>query len=389
MFARQWALIFKNTLRNRRRSLLTASSLAVSLCLLAFLLAMYQVLFLAGDATPAQALRLVTRQKVSLTIPLPTSYERKIEQLPGVAAVSVSQWFGGTYRDARDSKNFFARMAVEPAKFFAVRPELVIPEDQKHTFETDRTACVASRELAHQFGWKIGERIPIEGDIFPVNLDLKLVGIFDDPEHAQALFFNWEYLRQSLPAPKQDSAGLFILRAERASDVSQIARTIDDMFANSPTPTITESERAFQLSFISFLGNLKLFLLAVCGAVTFTILLVTGNTMSMSVRERIREVGILKTLGFQTQEILSLLISEAALTAFFGGVAGCGLATLLCAFVRNVAGGSFTSLQRLNVTPSVTMISLIMALLIGILSASWPAIGAARTPILDSLRHTG
>ncbi len=389
MFAKQWTLVFKNTLRNRRRSLLTASSLAVSLCLLAFLLAMYQVLFLAGDATPAQALRLVTHQRVSLTIPMPLSYEQKIGRIPGVAAISISQWFGGTYRDARDPKNFFARMAVEPEKFFAVRPELQLPEEQKQAFETERTGCIASRELAEKFGWKVGERIPLIGDIFPINLDLTLVGIFDDPEHAQALYFNWEYLRQGLALSKQDLAGLFVIRAERAKDVAQIARTIDDMFANSPTPTITESERAFQLSFISFLGNLKLFLLAICGAVTFTILLVTGNTMSMSVRERIREVGVLKTLGFQAQEILSLLISEAAITSFFGGIVGCGLAALLCAFVRAFAGGSFTSLQRLSVTPGVTLISLVVALCIGVLSASWPAIGAARTPILDSLRHTG
>src|SRR5262249_14053708 len=285
------SLITRNCFRNRRRSLLTISSLAVSLCLLGLLMAMYRALFFEGEQSPAQALRLVTHNKVSLAQPLPASTEQKIQQIPGVQSVSVRQWFGGTYRDARDTRNFFARFAVRPEKLFQIYSELRIPEDQKQAFMHERTACVASRDLASKFGWNTGERIALAGDLWATNLELTLVGIFDDRDHNEVLFFNHDYLRESLPAsdPNRDLIYQIMVQAQRPQDVAGISRAIDDLFANSPYPTKTESEQAFVLSFVSFLGNLKLFLLAIGGAVTFAILLVSANTLSMSIRERIRE----------------------------------------------------------------------------------------------------
>lgn len=292
-------LILKNSLRNRRRSILTIGSIAVSLCLLGVLFAMYRVLFLA-EATPAQALRLITRHRVSLTQSMPIAYRQKIERIPGVKQVMVWQWFGGVYKDARDPKNFFARFAAEPDRLFGVSPELVIPEEQKLAFERERTGCVVSRTLADKLGFKLGDRIHLAGDIFPVNLELKLVGIFEDPNGGEVMYFNRDYLRDALgPSNRRsDQVGAFMIQANSADDVPRIAKAVDDTFDNAPAPTKTESEREFQLSFASFVGNLKLFLLLICGAVTFTILLVSANTISMSVRERVREVGILKTLGF-------------------------------------------------------------------------------------------
>jgi len=383
---RHLSFIVKSGLRNRRRSTLTIVSIAVSLCLLGVLMAMYRALFLSDQPSPAQALRMVVHHKVSLTVPLISGFEARIRQIPGVRAVSAYQWFGGVYKDP---KNFFARLAVEPDEFFKLKPELQMPDDQKQAFQHLRTGCIAGVNLAQKYGWKLGDRITIVGDIFPFNAELTLVGIYNDPEDTDTLFLNQEYIRQAMQGTtRADQIGAFWVQADSAADVPTIARAIDDQFANSPYPTKTESEKAFALSFISFLGNLRLFLAAICGAVTFTILLVSANTISMSVRERIREVGILKTLGFTTGNILSIIVGEAMFIAGAGGVLGSLLAALLCGAVKQMpmTAGFF---HDLAFTSGVASAALGVALFIGLVSSLVPAWGAAKTPILDSLRYTG
>ncbi len=384
-------LIWKNSFRNRRRSVLTIASLALSLCLLGLLLAMYQALFYGPDPTPAQAVRLVVRNKVSLAQPMPLSHEQKIRQVSGVEAVMLQQWFGGTYRDARDPNNMFARFAVQPAELFKIFAEYSLPESELKAFVGERTACVASRTLADKFGWKTGERITIVGDIFPVTAELKLAGIYDDPNENEVLYFHWEYLRESLRpvfGGEMDMVSQFILKADSPDNVPKIGREVDEMFAITPFQTKTETEQAFVLSFVSFLGNLKLFMLVIGGAVTFTILLVSANTLSMSVRERIREVGIMKTLGFTPGIILGTLLGEASLMAVTGGVIGCVLAWALCVVISN-APIPFAQLRALAMSPAAIAICLAIALLIGLGSALIPALSASRRPILDSLGHTG
>jgi putative ABC transport system permease protein len=384
-------LITKNSFRNRRRSVLTIGSLMVSLCLLVLLMAMYKVLFYGAEQPPAQAVRIMMRHKVSLAQSLPLAYEAKIRQVPGVKAVTLQQWFGGTYRDARDRRNFFARFGVRPKDLFVAYPDYVIPEEQKQAFERERTGCIASKPLAEKFGWQPGERITLVGDYFQTNLELKLVGVFEEPNKFEALFFNWDYLRDSLKAAGTldlDFTSQYLVLADSPDDVPRVVKAIDDMFDNSPFPTKTESEQAFVLSFVSFLGNLKLFLLAIGGAVTFTILLVSANTLSMSIRERIREVGVLKTLGFTPGTIFGVLLGEGMMIAVIGGALGCALAQGLCLLLR-IAPIPIQQLKVMNVTPLIFGISLLIALLIGLLSAMIPAAGAARRPILDSLRHTG
>ena len=306
------ALIFKNSIRNRRRSLLTIASIAVSLCILGLLLTMFRAMFY-GEATPAQALRLVVRHRVSMTQPLPIYYRDKIQRMQGVRDIMVWQWFGGVYKDARDPNNNFPRFATEPVHFFNIHSEYQIPEDQKLAFQRERTGCVVSRTLADKMNFKIGDRVTIVGDIFPVTLDLKVVGIFDEPDHVTMLYFNQAYLSEALGSGSgmQDMVGAFMVQVDSPADVPRIADAIDKQFEVSPFPTRSESEKAFELSFISFLGNLRLFILAICGAVTFTILLVSGNTIAMSVRERVREVGILKTLGFTPGAVLGIVLGEA------------------------------------------------------------------------------
>lgn len=382
-------LIWKNSLRNRRRSLLTIASVSASLCLLGVLLALYGALFHA-EATPSQALRVVVRHRVSLTQSMPASYEERIRQVPGVKQLSAWQWFGGTYKDARDQKNFFARFAVEPAPFLAVRTDFEMPEEQRQAFIRQQTGAIASRALATKFGWNIGERINMIGDIFPVNPELTLVGIFDEPLKEETLYFNRAYLREMMPSSsdRRDQIGAFIILANAPDDVSRISKTVDDMFDNSPAPTKTESEQAFALSFVSFLGNVKVFLFAICGAVTFTILLVTGNTMAMSVRERVREVGVMKTLGFEAPAILGIILGESAIISLLGGVIGLILASGMTSVIRN--GPAFVQgVKTLSISPAVALLSLGIALAIGLVSSFIPAWNAARTPILESLRFNG
>ncbi len=385
---RFFPLAFKNSWRNKRRSLLTISSMAVSLCLLGVLLAIYHALFY-GQATPGQALRVVVRHKVSLGNPIPVAYENKVRQIPGVKEVSPWNWFGGTYKDARVQSNQFARFGVDPAPFLRIRTQMEMPAGQKQSFITERSACIISRDLADSLGLKLGQRIMLTGDIYPVNLELIIRGIFDDPDAQASLFFNMEYLRQALPVQRRGFDSIIAVLVNSPDDVPRVAKASDAMFADSSYPTKTESEQQFALSFVGFLGNLKLFLMVICAAVTFTILLVAGNTMAMSVRERIKEVGVLKTLGFTSETILGIMIGEALSIALIGGVIGVVLAAGLAGWIGGIRQAMVAQLHGMTLTPLTILICLTVAGFIGVISSFIPAWNAARTKILDSLRYAG
>jgi putative ABC transport system permease protein len=383
---RHLPLILKNCWRNRRRTILTVLSISVSLCLLGLMMAIYHA-FYVKEASPYQARRIVVRNRVSLAFGMPQFYREKILQVPGVANAGISQWFGGAYIDHRP-EHLFARMGVEPDKIFLLRGEVTLPEDQKKAFMNERTACVVGRTLANKQNFQVGQKITIIGDIFPFNLELTIRGIFDAPENDEVLYFSREYLEESLPVGRRGSAGTINILANTPEDVPRIETTIDDMFHNSPIQTKTESESAFSLSFVAMLGNVKAFLLAVVGAVTFTILLVSSNTIAMSVRERVREVGILKTLGFTPGAILGIILGEAMVIALVGGVIGIGLAALMTGLVRNAPGMFISQLHQLTLLPPVAAACLGIAAAIGLLSALIPAIGASRISILEALRST-
>jgi len=264
-----------------------------------------------------------------------------------------------------------------------------MPEDQRRAFIEDRTGCVVSRDLAKKLGFKLGDRVTLLGDIYPVNLELKVVGIFDDPDALDTLFFNYDYLRDALPLGRRNFISVVAVLADSPDDVPRIAQKVDNMFKDSSYPTKSESEQQFALSFVSFLGNIKLFLLSICAAVTFTILLVSGNTMAMSVRERIKEVGVLKTLGFNNDTILGIIIGEAVSIALIGGILGLLLASLLTVVVGQAAAVFMPQLHNLSIEPITALICLGVAVFIGIVSSFIPAWNAARTNILDSLRYAG
>lgn len=387
---RYFSLAFKNTFRNKRRSILTISSIAVSLCLFGVLIGMYHALFLS-QPSPGQALRLIVRHKVSLAQPIPFAYEAKVRQIPGVKEISVWNWFGGTYKDNREQKNMFARLGVEPKQFMAIRTDMKMPADQRQAFLTNRTGCVISKDLSDKdnLGLKIGDRVVLKGDIYPYDMDLKVVGIFDDPDATGVLFFNWEYLRDLLPVARRSLISTMAILVDNVDDSPKVAKAVDAMFFESPYPTKTESEGQFALSFVSMLGNIKVFLLAICAAVTFTILLVSGNTMAMSVRERIKEVGVLKTLGFNNDAILGMIVGEAICISLIGGVIGLFVSAVLMGGIAKNAGGMIPQLHNLSLNFFTASVALGLAFAVGVISSFIPAWQAAKTNILDSLRYSG
>jgi putative ABC transport system permease protein len=364
-------------------------SVGVSFCLLGLLMAIYAAFYFA-DPAPEQALRLVTINRVSLTYPMPIYYREQIRQVPGVREVMAQQWYGGTYKDSREGANFFARFAVQPEKIFTVYGEIRMPDDQKEVFRRDRASCIMGRPLAEKLGLRIGDRVPLKGDIFPVDLDLKIVGIFDSSVNQEAMYFHLDALFESgiMPASRKNLVGQFVILAESPEAASRLPMVIDRLFENAPQQTKTASEQNFALMFVSFLGNLKVFLLSVLGAVTFTILLVSANTMAMTVRERVREVGILKTLGFTNQAVLGIILGESALISLSGGVLGVILASMLCQAARH-SPIFFQQIKNLSLPPHLVALSLALALVMGVASSFMPAWGASRTTILDALRHTG
>jgi putative ABC transport system permease protein len=386
---RHFSLIFRNCFRNRRRSILTVISIAASLCLLGMLLTIYHTFFFT-EATPDQALRLITRNRVSLANPLPLSYQQQIKQTPGVKEVMINQWFGGVYKDSRDPANFFARFAVEAEKFATINPEFKLAESEQQAFVNDRTGCIVGRKTAVRHNLKPGDRVTLTGDIFPVTLELTVRGIYDGTIDNESMFFHYKYLNESLAATAgfRDVVGTYLIRMERAEDANAISKMIDDKYRNSTAQTKTETEQAFGLSFLAFLGNVKLILLSICAAVTFTILLVSGNTMAMAVRERVREVGVLKTLGFTNGMVLWLMVCEAIVISLIGGLIGLALTrglilllSLMPAFVT-----FFTDFSQVSVRPSVIFICLFVAGMIGLVSSIVPALGASRRSIVEALK---
>jgi len=374
----------KNAFRNRRRSLLTAMSIAFSLLLLTLLMSVYRSFYI--DQGPPEAnLRLVTRHKVSLVFFLPSYYREKIRTIPNVVHVSPWNWFGGIYKDQKP-ENFFAQFGVDPNEIFDIMKENRVSSDQLEAFKHDRAGAAVSKSLAEKHGWKVGDKIIIKGTIYPVDLDLTIRAIYDTDNPFDAVLFSTEYIDQALPRVK-GRTGTFYTLVDSPDHVTSVAKAIDTMFENSPQPTKTESEKAFGLSFVAQLGNVKLFILSICGAVVFAILLVSANTMAMTIRERTREVAVLKTLGFTRKTILSLYVGEAVTISVIGGLLGATGATLLLIVVARMPNGTFFNGFKVNAATYI--FALAVAALVGFISAVFPSYQASQRNIVDGLRHIG
>lgn len=375
--------VTKNAFRNKRRSTLTVLSIAFSLLLLTFMMTLWHA-FALEDGSAESSERLVVRHKVSLTFTLPSFYREKIRAIPGVVAIVPSSWFQGVYKDQKP-ENFFPRFGTDPDEFFTVFRDMKIPDDQLKAWQRDRQGAVVSDSLAQKYGWKIGDKITIVGDIYPVTLELYIRGIYHADPDPKSLYFNTKYVEEAVSWFK-GQAGTFDILADNPSDVSKISAAVDDMFHNSPQPTKTESEKAFGLEFVAMMGNVKAFILSICGAVLFATLLVSANTIAMSIRERTREVAVLKTLGFTQRGVLGLFVSEAVALSVIGGLIGASLGRLM---VFGFAHAPQMTFFPLKMTPQIWIMALLISAIVGLLSAAIPSYHASQVNIVDGLRHIG
>jgi len=324
-----WATLW----RKKTRTILTLLSLVAAFLLLGLLQAANSLF--SGGTQRLGANLLITQARVSFTSPLPMRHLSQIESLPGVEVVSWSQFFGGIYKD---QKNFFPQFAVNADRWIATFSECRLPPEQAAAWKQSRTGVIAGRTLADRFGWKVGEPIPLLSQIWPQKdgtraWSFELVGIFDDVTEGSCprmgnMYLRYDYFDEARQFG-QGAAGIFVIRIKDPGQTERISREIDAMFENSPDETKTQTEKEFSLNFVRQVGNLSLILNSILGAVFFTILMLTGNTMSQAVRERIPELAVLKTLGFTNRMVLLLVIAESLLICVIGGLAGMGLATLV------------------------------------------------------------
>jgi putative ABC transport system permease protein len=379
------SFIVRNTFRNKRRSLLTMISISFSLLLLTLMICIWRS-FYVDQVAPEASRRLITRDRVSLAFFLPAFYRDKIRGVPGVVAVAPMTWFEGRYIDDRP-EHFFARIATDPDEYLKVASDKIVPPDQLAAWQHDRAGALVDVTLANKYGWKIGDRITLRGTIFEVNPELTIRAIYHRDPPQNALYFNAKYLEEAVPWFK-GQAGWYSTQIDSAENVARASKEIDDMFRNSPLQTKTESEKAFQLGFVASLGNVKAFILGICGAVVFTIMLVSANTMAMSVRGRTREVAVLKTLGFTRQRVLSIFVGESIALAGAGGVLGVLTAIPIIWLLTR----SFIALGvplAMKVNWQTAALSLLVAVTLGLVSGYLPALNASRMNIVEGLRHIG
>jgi putative ABC transport system permease protein len=377
-------LIWSNAWRKKIRTFLTVLSVFVAFLLFALLSAIGFAF--RGGVDVADAERLIIINKVSLINPLPISYMSRVAATEGVEAVTHASWFGGYYQDPR---NQFGQFPVDPQSYFDMYPEFVIPEEQFEAFKRNRTGAVVGKELAESYGWKVGDRIPIQATIWS-RIDgsrvweFDLEGIFsnDDPRSSTAIMlFQYDYFEEAREFGK-GTAGWYVLRVAKGADPVQVANAIDLQFANSPSETKTSTEAAFAQSFTKQFGNIALIVTLILGAVFFTLLLVSGNTMSQSVRERISELAVLKTLGFDDRTVLGVVLSESILIMLLGGLLGLGVGW---AVVQGLTKQLGAFLPGIFLSPGAIAGGIGMMIGAGILAGIFPALKAMRLSIIDAL----
>jgi len=379
-------LVWAALLRRKTRTLFTLLSV-VAAFLLFGLLDSVRGAFTGAGASVNGVHRLVTISKITFTMQLPKSLLERIRAVPGVADVTYANWFGGIYQDP---KNFFPNEAVSP-NFLEAYPEWQMSAEQRAAFRSTRTGAVVGAKLAKQFSWKVGDRIPLQGTIFPQKdgsntWTFDLVGIYtvaDPKQKAQenALLFNWDYFDEAR-AFGNGSVGWYVVRVADPSKADSIAQTIDAISVNSDHETKTQSERAFQLAFLSQFGDIGLIVGAIMAAVFFTLILLTGNTMAQAVRERIPELAIMKTIGFTSGSVLGLLLAESTLLLLLGGVAGVLIAGSVAGGLEATTGAVFPPIVR---SPAVWTRALALMLLIGLIVGAMPAYRGLRLRIVDAL----
>jgi putative ABC transport system permease protein len=368
------SLIFANLFRKKIRLMLTVGSFAVALFLFAFLAVVRNAFSRGADVAGAD--RLVVIDRVSIINLIPLKYRDQILQIPGVKSITHDNWFGGVYQD---EKNFFPQFVIDPENQRQVFSELIVPDDEWNAFVKDRQGAIAGAKTAERFHWKIGDRIPIKTTLYGGgSWDFNLDGIYhgERPEMDETQFwFQWDYFEEKVPEAVKGQIGWYTLRVNNPDDSVRIAKAIDDKFANSANETKTETESAFAAGWVKQFGNIQFLILSIGSVVFFTLLLVTGNTMAISVRERTAELAVLKAIGYSGPRVLIFILAESLVIALFGGLLGLGLALVMVPLLAAKLNGM---LPQLVLEPSI---------LVGIASGILPGLGAMRLRVANALRR--
>ena len=380
-------LLLKNAFRHKLRTGLTLVGLVVAICAFGLLRTIVDAWYAGVEGSSST--RLVVRSNVSLTFPLPLNYAQRLRGVEGVRQVSWANWFGGVYITER---NFFPQFAVDPVSYLALYPEYRIADEQKLAFYRDRQGAVVGRKLADKFGWKVGDQIPLRGTIYPGTWTFTLRGIWDGADaktDESQMLFHWGLINESIRQRfkgRGDQVGVYIAGIDEPHNAAAVGLRIDKLFANSLAETMTETEAAFQLSFVSMSEAILVAVQAVSLIIVVIIMAVMANTMSMTARERLAEYATLKALGFSPGFVVRLLLGESLLIAALGGVAGLLLTFPLAAAFRSAAGTLFPVFQVSGLTMALQLGA---ALGVGAVAAAWPAWRMSRIDIVAGLRHVG
>jgi putative ABC transport system permease protein len=378
-------LVRKNLFRRKLRAALMIVSILIAFMIFGVLAGFYRA-FTAGEDRAA-ADRLITVNKINFTQPMPIAYFNRVHSVDGVRQVTFANWFGGYYQDP---KNFLMTLAVEPATYFDVyRSELDIPPEQLQAFIRDRSSAVIGESLARKWGWKVGDRVPVSSNIFTQRSgghtwDFTIAGVVKGKtEQVDTNFFllQYAYFDETRSFGK-DTIGWLILQTNSPENNDRVAKTIDAMFANSTAETSTDTEKAFGKAFAAQFGNIALIVFLVVGAAFVTILMIVGNTMALSIRERTREIGVLKTLGFSGARILRMVLGESVLLALLGGLPGLAIAALITLALRNSLANIAPAFA---VSPDIAMEGLALMIALGLITGMIPALNAMRLKIATAL----
>jgi putative ABC transport system permease protein len=381
-------LIFKNVFRAKLRSSLTIIGLVIAVMAFGVLQTVVDAWFAGANASSAA--RMVTRNAISLVFPMPSYYRERIKAVPGVKAVAHSQWFGGIYIEP---KNFFPQFAVDHENFFEMYPEFLLPPEEMLAFKRDRQGALVGRKLADQFGWKVGDVIPIRGTIFPGEWRFTIRGIFDGKDETtitRQFYFQWDYINEYLKKrfPRRaDQIGVFNIEVTDPGRIADIAKAVDAEFKNSLAETLTETEKSFQLGFVAQSEAIVIAIRVVSFVVIFIIMAVVANTMAMTARERLAEYATLKALGFSPGFVAALVFGEALMLSLFG--AGIGILLtfpMASGFANSPAGAAFAVFK---VSADTVALQIACAVVVGVVAGLVPGWRSARIRIVDGLRHVG
>ena len=373
-------LVWANLKRKKVRTALTIGSFMMALFLFGLLAAVRMAFSFRVDVAGVDRLDVINR--VSLILPLPYSYRDRLLQIQGVSGVTYAAWFSGIYQDQR---NFFPQFAVDKDTWLDVYSEYVVPQDQRDAFLRDRQACLVGRSLAKRFGFKVGDRIPLKGTIWPGTWEFNVAGIYDGKRSdvdTSTMFFRYDYLEERRNFGK-GTVGWYIVKLNNQDDAVKVVKAIDESFANSPYETLTQTEQAFAASFAKQIGNVEFLIMSIGTVVFLTLLLVTGNTMAIAVRERTGELAVLKTIGYSDLGVLGLILAESVLIAGQGGLFGLALASVAVPGISH----ALPMLGSLRLSPLVLLFGFFLALGVGAVAGLLPALGAMRLRVAVALRR--